>query len=62
MNGYIALWNDKRCEVHAETSRGAQIAATAEFQKGTRKKVKEYEVSVHLAEKNGEQVTHVATN
>ena len=56
MNGYIALYRGKRIEVHAETSHQAQTIAAGKF-----KAKKSYEVSVYLAEKDGEQVTHTAT-
>ena len=57
MNGYIALYRDKEIEVYADTSREAQVKAAKEF-----KARKEYEVSVYLCEKGGEQVTHVAVD
>jgi len=59
MNGYIAFWNGNQCEVYADTSYKAQQIAVEEFQKNTRKKVKSYDVTVVLAEKNNEQVVHV---
>ena len=58
MNGYVCLWQGKRCEVKAETMLQAQALAVAEFQRGTRKKVKRWDITVVLAEKGGEQVTH----
>jgi hypothetical protein len=61
MNGYVAMWQGKSIDVHADTLYQAQVKATQIFQQGTRKKVKGYEVSVYLAEKDGEQVVHVAT-
>ena len=61
MNVYIALWNGKRIEVHAETSYSAQCKAEIEFKKGTRKKVKGYEITVVLCELDGEQVVHTAS-
>ena len=61
MNGYICLWKGKRCEVEAETSYAAQQKAVETFRRTSRKKVKGYDVSVTLAEKNGEQVTHAPT-
>jgi biotin synthase-related radical SAM superfamily protein len=51
MNGYIAIYKGKRAEVYAETSLEAQKKA-AEVLKAR----KQYEVSVYLAEKDGEQV------
>jgi len=58
MNGHVCFWNGKRCEVYADTSYAAQQLAVTEFQRGTRKKVKGYQVTVTLCEKAGEQVTH----
>ena len=58
MNGYIAMWQDRRIEVFADTSYAAQQEAEKEFQKGTRKKVKGYEIIIVLCEKDGKQVTH----
>lgn len=53
MNGYICIYRNKQCEVHAETTYEAQTKAAAIF-----KAKKQYEVSVYLAEENGEQVVH----
>lgn len=53
MNGYVCFYRGKRIEVHAETTFEAQQKAAAQF-----KARKSYEVTVMLAEKNGEQVTH----
>lgn len=53
MNGYICLYRSKQCEVHANTTYEAQAKASAVF-----KAKKQHEVSVYLAEKNGEQVEH----
>ena len=53
MNGYICLYRGKSCEVHADTSYQAQQKAAVVF-----KARKSYEITVHLAEKAGEQVTH----
>jgi hypothetical protein len=53
MNGYVCFWKGKRVEVHANTSYEAQVQAAL------RMKVKRpYEVTVMLAEKDGEQVVH----
>ena len=59
MNGYVAFWNGQQCEVYADSSYLAQAEAVVVFQKNTRKKVKSYDVTVVLAEKNNEQVVHV---
>ena len=53
MNGYVAFWRGKRCEVEAASSFEAQKLAAAQF-----KAKKPYEVSVVLAEKDGEPVVH----
>lgn len=56
MNGYIAFYKGKKLEVYAASSYEAQQKAAALF-----KAKKSYEVTVMLAEKNGQQVTHIAT-
>jgi len=58
MNGYVCFWEQKREEVYAETSYDAQELAAAVFQKGTRKKVKSYQIATVLAQLEGEQVVH----
>lgn len=55
-NGYVAFYKGRRTEVYANTSYEAQKKA-AEFFKAK----KSYDVTVKLAEKDGKQVTHVAT-
>lgn len=55
MNGYVCFWKGKRIEVYADTSFEAQEKAAAQLKV---KPKKSYEVTVMLAEKNGEQVTH----
>lgn len=55
MNGYVCFYKGKKCEVHAETTFEAQKKAAVIF-----KAKKAYEITVVLAEKNGEQVTHTA--
>jgi len=57
MNGYICFYRGRKIEVLADTSLQAQTKAAAQF-----KARKAYEVTVVLAEKDGEQVTHVATD
>ena len=57
MNGYLAFYKNKKMEVYAETSRAAQLKAAAAF-----KAKKEWEVTVVLCEKAGEQVTHMAVD
>jgi len=53
MNGYIAFYKGRQIEVRADTAYEAQQKAAALF-----KARKSYEVTVVLAEKNGQQVTH----
>lgn len=57
MNGYIAFYRGKQIEVYAPTSYEAQQIAAKQL-----KAKKSYEVTVMLAERNGEQVTHTAEN
>ena len=57
MNKYVAFYRNKRLEVEADTSYGAQKEAAKQF-----KAKKEYEVTVMLAEKNGETVVHRAVD
>jgi hypothetical protein len=52
-NGYIAFYRGRKVEVYAKTSYEAQLKAAGIF-----KAKKSYEVTVMLAEKNGEVVTH----
>jgi len=54
MNGYICLCKGKQYEIYADSTYEAQKKCAAE-----NKIKKRYEISVYLAEKNGEQVTHV---
>lgn len=56
-NGYIAFYRGKQIEVHAPTSYEAQLIAAKQL-----KAKKSYEVTVMLAERGGEQVTHTAEN
>ncbi len=61
MNGYIALYKEERVELEAKTTLAAQQEATRRFQampKFKRRKVAGSDVSVYLAEKDGETVTH----
>ena len=55
MNGYVAFYRDRRTEVYADTTLEAQRKAAQFF-----KARKSYEVTVMLAEKNGEAVVHRA--
>lgn len=56
-NGYICYYRCKTLEVYAATTYDAQKIAAAKF-----KAKKQYEVSVYLAEKNGNTVTHTITD
>lgn len=57
MNGYIAFYRGKRIEVYANTTFEAQKIAAEKFRAR-----KTWEVDVHLAEKDGEPVTHIAVD
>ena len=57
MNGYVAFYRGKRCEVFAATTYEAQIKAANVF-----KARRSSEVTVQLAEKGGEQVITTITN
>lgn len=59
MNGYVCFYGSKRIEVRAETLYAAQQAAVKELNPP---KSKKHMVHCALAEKGGEQVTHVATD
>lgn len=56
MNGYICFYRGKKAEVHASTSYEAQQKAASIL-----KARKAYEITVVLAEKDGQQVTHSAS-
>jgi hypothetical protein len=58
MNGYIAFWKGKRIEVRANTSYEAQGKAMQQFGK----KAHPWEISVVLAEKDGQPVVHSTTS
>jgi hypothetical protein len=53
MNGYKAFYKSKTCDVVALTTLEAQEKAAKIL-----KAKKQWEVSVYLCEKNGEQVSH----
>lgn len=55
MNGYIAFYNGKQIELHADTLFAAKTKAVAAFKVSAKKA---HMVSVVLAEKDGETVTH----
>jgi hypothetical protein len=54
LNGYICLHKGKKYEVYAESTYAAQQKCARE-----NKIKKSYEISVYLAEKKGEQITHI---
>lgn len=54
-NGYIAFYNNKRIELYAPSLYAAKLKAIEQFKAP---KSKQHMVSVVLAEKNGEEVTH----
>ena len=56
MNGYKAFYKGKSIDVYADTSFAAQTKAAGIF-----KAKRQYEVTVVLCEKGGEQITHIAT-
>lgn len=56
MNGYKAFYKGREVEVEADTSFHAQQKAAVLL-----KAKKSYDVTVVLCEKDGQQVTHVAT-
>lgn len=53
MNGYKAYYKGKETEVYAESAYGAQLKAAKLL--GAKKS---YDVTVMLAEKDGEQIVH----
>ena len=55
MNGYIAFYNGKQHELYADTLLEAKDKAIQHFKPP---KSKKHMVSVMLAEKDGQQVTH----
>lgn len=57
-NGYVAFYNGKRTEVHAESLYAAKLKAIEIFKPA---KSKQHMVSVTLAELDGLPVTHIAT-
>lgn len=59
MNGYIGFYSGKTVEVFADTSYKAQQLAVSFFNPP---KSKQHMVHIHLAEKDGAQVTHVAVD
>lgn len=63
MNGYVCFYKNERLEIHADTSYEAQQKAMGELQSAyPRRKIKSYDITVVLAERNGQQVTHTAVD
>jgi hypothetical protein len=63
MNGYIAFYRGARIEIYAETKMDALRQAQIIFQKAhPRRKIKSWDVTVALAETNGEPVIHSTTD
>lgn len=59
MNGYKAFYNRQSVDIHAESLYAAKLKAI-EFFKAPKSKA--HMISVMLCEKDGVQVTHVATD
>jgi hypothetical protein len=57
--GYIALYQGKQIEIHANSAYQAHLTAIESFKPP---KSKRHLVTVHLAEKDGEPVTQVITS
>lgn len=57
MNGYVCFYKSERKEIYADSSYAAELKAAKEF--GAKKS---YEVSVSLAEIDGEPVVAAAYN
>jgi hypothetical protein len=61
-NGYICFYGGKKVEVYADTTYHAQEQAYETFKKMfPRKNVKQYDIKVWLAEKDGQPVMHSTT-
>ncbi len=58
MNGYVCFYNSKRFEVYADSSYLAQCVAAEKLRI---KRRLQHKITVILAEKDGESVTHVCT-
>ena len=55
MNGYKVFYRNKTADIYAETIRGAQLKAAALWRV---KPARQYQISVHLCEKDGAPVIH----
>jgi hypothetical protein len=63
MNGYICFYRGESIETRADSSLEAQTKTAAWFQKkNPRRKVRGYEITVKLAEKDGQPITHTAVD
>lgn len=59
MNGYVCFYGSQRFECRASSLYAAKLLAVAHFKAP---KSKQHMVSVTLAEKNGEQIVHIAAD
>ena len=59
MNTYGALYNGKELSIEAGSTYQAQQIAQEIFQRGTRKAVKGYQISVMLTHLNGVEYIHI---
>lgn len=57
MNGYKAFYNGKETEIYTTSSYSAWMKAVEYFNPPRSKR---HMVHVHLCEKDGEQITHIA--
>ncbi len=55
MNGYVCFYARKRVEVYANSSYEAQVKAAEQLNVPVKKR---HQITVVLAEKDGQQVTH----
>lgn len=59
MNGYVCFWKGQRIEVRSTTSYNAQTAAyNVLTDRYPRRKIKAHDITVVLAEKDGDTVVH----
>ena len=58
MNGYTCMWNGQKVEVYADTAFQARQKAMELFKRSPRVKIKPWEITTTLCEKDGEQVVH----
>lgn len=56
--GYVCFYNGKRIELYADSTYDAKLQAVAKFKAP---KSKQHMVSVMLAEVNGNDITHTAS-